>query len=650
MSRRKQDRPQHLVSNESEKTDVKTTSPNYSQDMVMIAEGGPSQTQSTCSKQALGSNKADQELLQGNHVKEEVSDKLVCGKCAQEFCLSNLQLFLQHKEEECLSSLTASVIHGIQEASAAASRSASRSMYRLHEQPKEDVTLYACKHCDYIADGSKQFLVHLNDGHRLHLYQEIQRQDLVHNAQFRQQYQIDSLTLNGPQHHSSSDDFSSLCGRISGQKYSHDSNPELANKDVSSSSADSQSDSQDRQATPNLPNLTVSKKKNDGPSTSASKTLCTSADSSTDSESENRRGHTTSQSQDQISPTESVIANGLPHFSSIEAMSPRKRKNANSEIPPSTSAKYLMDTPACEFRIVSVDNEQSRAVQSAEDRPALIGQPPLAFLPSLRSSTSWSPQFNSAVSTSDSLKPEGVSTSQSRSDECEYCGKAFSNKSNLKVHRRSHTGEKPYQCNLCPYACAQSSKLTRHKKTHGGTNRCKICDATFQNSATMERHMRKCLENESERRNVSGRLRLVRPNNLATQAHSPLTSPPRPPGGFLTTSMARFNYPRSFPTLHRSPSFPSHLPNTHSNSSSSSLQFSPTESSVRYGRAPTTPPSTHSLTPPSDFSQITLQRASSVEVPVESDDCGALNLSARMSRNSMSTDSATRSPPVSKNG
>ncbi|KAL1474266.1 hypothetical protein MTO96_038108 [Rhipicephalus appendiculatus] len=49
---------------------------------------------------------------------------------------------------------------------------------------------------------------------------------------------------------------------------------------------------------------------------------------------------------------------------------------------------------------------------------------------------------------------------------CDYCARAFNNKSNMIRHKRIHTGEKPYQCHLCPWNSAWKPELTRHLKAH----------------------------------------------------------------------------------------------------------------------------------------------------------------------------------------
>ncbi|KAG9260536.1 zinc finger protein 3-like [Astyanax mexicanus] len=73
---------------------------------------------------------------------------------------------------------------------------------------------------------------------------------------------------------------------------------------------------------------------------------------------------------------------------------------------------------------------------------------------------------------------------------CDLCDKSYSYAQVLETHRRTHTGERPYDCRFCGRRFNQKCHLKYHEKIHTGEkpHSCSLCGKRFIQKSQMKRH------------------------------------------------------------------------------------------------------------------------------------------------------------------
>ncbi|XP_013412639.1 zinc finger protein 880 [Lingula anatina] len=73
---------------------------------------------------------------------------------------------------------------------------------------------------------------------------------------------------------------------------------------------------------------------------------------------------------------------------------------------------------------------------------------------------------------------------------CQYCDKQFTKKHHCTSHERIHTGEKPYKCQYCDMTFSQKGSRIRHESIHTGKKQyeCQYCNKTFAHECSRIRH------------------------------------------------------------------------------------------------------------------------------------------------------------------
>lgn len=122
-----------------------------------------------------------------------------------------------------------------------------------------------------------------------------------------------------------------------------------------------------------------------------------------------------------------------------------------------------------------------------------------SMLPDLGTSRSISSRSETNNSNNfDHSHPICMVTKEPKTHVCMFCGKLYTRKYGLKIHLRTHTGHKPLQCRYCGRPFSDPSNLNKHIRLHAHNStafssspyQCRLCSKVLVRKRDLERHVK----------------------------------------------------------------------------------------------------------------------------------------------------------------
>lgn len=146
-----------------------------------------------------------------------------------------------------------------------------------------------------------------------------------------------------------------------------------------------------------------------------------------------------------------------------------------------------------DFKISEVEEEEETEESGSESDESRKGKPPK------KRGSRKSASKKEMISTAKRLKRDIVFIeADNSSDEkakkkerCKECGKVFSSKNNLRMHRRNahvKSEDAPFKCHLCGRGFKYSINLTSHMQIHKESFACDECGRVFSTKADVKKH------------------------------------------------------------------------------------------------------------------------------------------------------------------